>query len=32
VSYGMFRRVADGKPLPDILGVSPFVPFSAQPA
>lgn len=32
VSYGMFRRIADGKPLPDILGVSPFVPFSAQPA
>ena len=28
VSYGLFRRIADGKPLPDILGVSPFVPFS----
>ena len=29
VSYGLFRRIADGKPLPDILGVSPFLPFSA---
>jgi hypothetical protein len=28
ISYGMFRRIADGKPLPEVLGVSPFVPFS----
>jgi hypothetical protein len=27
VSYGMFRRIADGRPLPDILDSSPFVPF-----
>jgi hypothetical protein len=30
VSYGMFRRIADGKLLPDILGVNPFVPFRAD--
>ena len=30
VSYGMFRRIADGKPLPEILGVSPFVPYRAE--
>ncbi len=29
VSYGMFRRIADGRPLPGILGSSPFVPFTA---
>ena len=29
VSYGMFRRIADGTPLPDILGVAAFEPFSA---
>jgi hypothetical protein len=27
VSYGMFRRVADGRPLPDILGIGAFQPF-----
>jgi hypothetical protein len=32
VSYGMFRRIADGKPLPEILGVSPFVLFGAESA
>ena len=32
VSYGMFRRIADGKPLPEILGISPFVPFRAKSA
>ena len=31
VSYGMFRRIADGSPLPDILGVNPFALFHAQP-
>ena len=29
VSYGMFRRIADGTPLPDIIGVNAFEPFSA---
>jgi hypothetical protein len=23
----MFRRIADGRPLPEILSVNPFVPF-----
>jgi len=27
ISYGLFRRISDGKPLPDILGVNPFLPF-----
>lgn len=27
ISYGMFRRIADARTLPDVLGVSPFVPF-----
>jgi hypothetical protein len=27
VSYGMFRRIADGTPLQDILGVAAFEPF-----
>ncbi len=29
VSYGMFRRIADGSLLPDILGVEAFEPFSS---
>jgi hypothetical protein len=29
VSYGMFRRIADGTPLQDILGVAAFEPFGA---
>lgn len=28
VSYGMFRRIADGTLLPDIIGVRAFEPFS----
>jgi len=27
ISYGMFRRIADGEPLADILNVRPFEPF-----
>jgi len=27
ISYGMFRRIADGRSLPEILESSPFVPF-----
>jgi len=32
ISYGMFRRIADGRPLPDVLGIPAFEPFDAVPA
>jgi hypothetical protein len=30
ISYGMFRRIADGKALQEILGTAPFEPFRFQ--
>jgi hypothetical protein len=29
IGYGMFRRVSDGAPLADVLGVRPFEPYDA---
>jgi hypothetical protein len=29
ISYGMFRRISDGVPLAELLGVRPFEPFEA---
>jgi hypothetical protein len=30
ISYGMLRRISDGTPLADVLGVRPFEPFDAS--